>query len=78
MVYPTEDGIIPTWGWEGFRAAADDIRYVTTLAELLEANEGSQAARQKAQRFLERMDPDKDLEAQRRSCAKHIMALTSA
>lgn len=34
FAYPTADGVIPTLAWEGFRAAIDDVRYLTTLRSL--------------------------------------------
>ena len=33
FAYPTSNGIIDTIEWEGFRAAVDDVRYLTTLAK---------------------------------------------
>jgi hypothetical protein len=35
FTYPTADGVIDTLAWEGFREAADDVRYLTTLEKLL-------------------------------------------
>ena len=35
LTYPTADGVIDTLAWEGFREAADDVRYLTTLENLL-------------------------------------------
>lgn len=36
FTYPTGDGVIDTLAWEGFREGVDDVRYVTTLEDLLE------------------------------------------
>jgi len=36
FVYPATNGLIPTLQWEGFREGADDYRYVTTLAMIVE------------------------------------------
>jgi len=33
--YPTIDGVIDTIAWEGYREAADDVRYVTTLQKAI-------------------------------------------
>ena len=76
MSFPTEDGVIPTWGWEGWRAAADDVRYVTTLRKLVDAGEGAAQQRSAARKFLKSLDPDGNLAAQRRQCARQILALT--
>lgn len=35
LAYPTANGVIDTVGWEGFREAVDDIRYLTTLQNLI-------------------------------------------
>ena len=35
LTYPTADGVIDTLAWEGFREAVDDVRYLTTLENLL-------------------------------------------
>ncbi|MEQ1656985.1 MAG: hypothetical protein ABL983_00990 [Nitrospira sp.] len=37
FAYPTIDGVIDTLAWEGFREGVDDIRYLTTLMNRLEA-----------------------------------------
>ena len=36
FTYPTVDGVIDTLAWEGFREGVDDVRYVTTLEDLIE------------------------------------------
>ncbi|NRA98156.1 MAG: hypothetical protein HRU14_18335, partial [Planctomycetes bacterium] len=38
MTYPTVNGVVPTLHWEGYREGYDDLRYVTTLENLLEKN----------------------------------------
>lgn len=37
FAYPTTDGVIDTLAWEGFREGVDDVRYVTTLVDRLQA-----------------------------------------
>jgi hypothetical protein len=39
-VYRTEDGVIDTLNWEGFREAVDDVRYLTTLLTALDRASG--------------------------------------
>lgn len=73
--YPTTDGVIPTWGSQGWRAAVDDVRYATTLQKQVDAGEGSKQTRSKAKQFLSQLSSDVDLEAQRRKCARHIQSL---
>ncbi len=36
MTYPTANGVIDTIAWEGFREGIDDVRYVTTLENMIE------------------------------------------
>jgi len=36
FAYPTQDGVIDTIQWEGWREGADDVKYLTTLLELIE------------------------------------------
>ncbi len=36
MVYPSSDGVIDTLQWEGYREAADDLRYLSTLLDLID------------------------------------------
>ncbi|MAE65378.1 MAG: hypothetical protein CMJ18_13990 [Phycisphaeraceae bacterium] len=73
--YPTEDGVIITWGSQGWRAAVDDVRYLTTLQRMVDTGEGTPARRKKAKSFLGALDSDGDLDAQRKRCARHILAL---
>lgn len=35
FAYPTSNGVIDTIAWEGFREAVDDVRYFTTLKNML-------------------------------------------
>lgn len=37
FTYPTANGVIDTLAWEGFREGVDDVRYVTTLEDILES-----------------------------------------
>lgn len=51
MIYSTLDGVIDTIQWEGFREGVDDVRYLTTLQNLIERAKASEkpAARQLAE-----------------------------
>ncbi len=37
FAYPTADGVVDTLAWEGFREGVDDVRYITTLEDVLVA-----------------------------------------
>ncbi|MGD9731520.1 MAG: hypothetical protein AB7U45_04995 [Desulfamplus sp.] len=39
FAYPTSNGVIDTIQWEGFREAIDDVRYLTTLANIKNVSE---------------------------------------
>jgi hypothetical protein len=41
MVYPTADGVVDTLQWEGYREGVDDVRYVTTLVDMVKKNKTS-------------------------------------
>lgn len=36
FVYPTVDGVVDTIQWEGFREGIDDVRYLSTLLDLID------------------------------------------
>jgi len=53
LTYPTADGVIDTLAWEGFREATDDVRYLTTLENLLSSvSTNSTPAADQARSFL--------------------------
>ncbi len=59
--YPTVNGIVGTIQWEGFREGVDDVRYITTLEKAIEKAGDTEPA-QRAQRWLDRLDPTGDLD----------------
>ena len=61
----------------GWRAAVDDVRYVTTLQNLVDAGQGSAQNRARAKAFLRALSPDTDLDTQRRRCARLIVSLNA-
>jgi len=61
FTYPTVNGIVGTIQWEGFREAVDDVRYITTLEQAIEAARDIEQARQ-AQQWLDDLDPSGDLD----------------
>ncbi len=81
FVYPTIDGVINTIGWEGYREAVDDVRYVTTLMQAIEKAAKSTDGRrrevaEKAARYLETLDVDqRDLDAIRLEMIAHLLDL---
>lgn len=85
IAYPTVDGVVDTIAWEGYREAVDDVRYVTTLQNALEAARRSadpdvQRRADAAADFLHRLKTGTDIETGeldeiRREIIGHIMAL---
>ena len=78
FAYPTVDGVIDTIQWEGFREGIDDVRYVTTLLKAIErakAVEGRARLAEDAQRWVEGMDLDGDLQALRANIVEWILRL---
>ena len=80
MAYPTENGVVDTVQWEGFREAVDDVRYLTTLmqaAEAAKAAGGTKAGLARAtEAWVETIDPQADLDVTRRQMIQRIIALT--
>jgi hypothetical protein len=84
MVYRTTEGVIDTIQWEGYREGIDDLRYVTTLQQVIEKakNSGDKvrvAVADEAQKYLDGVDAAYgDLEQIRSAMVKYILALSDA
>ena len=71
FTYPTVNGVIPTVQWAGFREATDDIRYITTLENLIADSDDATA--DEAQAWLDTLDPKTvDLEEMRAEVVRWI------
>ena len=80
FTYPTVDGVIDTLAWEGFREGIDDVRYVTTLEDMLEAVPGPHTpATIEARRYVEslRSALPPNLQEVRAKLVYHILQLSS-
>lgn len=80
FTYPTVDGVIDTLAWEGFREGIDDVRYVTTLEDMLEAVPGPHtSATIEARRYVEslRSALPPNLQEVRAKLVYHILQLSS-
>ena len=76
--YPTMDGVIDTIQWEGFREGVDDVRYLTTLLKAIELSRNDPDKRksaEEAQRWLDAMDIDGDLDTLRAGIVDRILRL---
>lgn len=80
FTYPTVDGVIDTLAWEGFREGVDDVRYVTTLEDILETlPKPYTTAAVEARRYLESLRASLPLNLQevRSKLVHHILQLSS-
>lgn len=80
FTYPTVDGVIDTLAWEGFREGVDDVRYVTTLEDMLETiPKPYTTAAGEASRYLEslRAALPPNLQEVRSKLVHHILQLSS-
>lgn len=66
FAYPASDRVIDTIQWEGFREAVDDVRYLTTLANLI----GASAYQSVCKDVL----PESDLGSVRETIIKRIIS----
>ncbi len=80
FTYPTVDGVIDTIAWEGFREGIDDVRYVTTLEDMLETiPEPKAPVAVEASRYLEslRSALPPNLQEVRATLVHHLLQLSS-
>ncbi|MDD5596907.1 MAG: hypothetical protein PHV82_03115 [Victivallaceae bacterium] len=66
ITYPAANGPIDTIAWEGYREAADDVRYVTTLEKMIEKTKKSDVENSKAlleaEKYLKKLKSGNDIE----------------
>ena len=80
MVYPTDDGVIDTVQWEGYREGIDDIRYATILMQAIaKAKSSNESTRQtlaaEEEKYIEVADLTGDLDAVRGQIIDYILKL---
>jgi len=80
--YPTVDGVVDTLQWEAVREAIDDVRYYTTLRDVIDQTAGGSDRRARAlaadaSRWLDSLDITGDLQAIRREMAQRIVELNA-
>jgi hypothetical protein len=76
FTYPTDDGVVGTIQWEGFREGVDDVRYLSTLLKAIEkARRTYSPVAAEAERWLEKLDPAGDLDNIRREMVNWILKL---
>jgi hypothetical protein len=78
FAYPTVDGVVDTLAWEGFREGVDDVRYLSTLLDLIEAarRAGRKAGvAEEAERWIANLDVSGDLGEIRSAIIDRILKL---
>lgn len=80
FTYPTVDGVIGTIAWEGYREGVDDVRYLTTLLQSIDAAESSADTRRlrlagEARAYLAGLSPLGNLDEIRRQLIDYILRL---
>ncbi|NCD09650.1 MAG: DUF4091 domain-containing protein [Negativicutes bacterium] len=76
FAYPTIDGVIDTLQFEGFREGIDDARYLAALQRTIEdVCEEKQDKAVKAQKWLDSIDAQQNLNSIRRQIIEWIMIL---
>ena len=83
VTYPTADGVIDTITWEGFREGIDDVRYITTLEDMIRKtgkSDRSNIAIANAEAFISELRNSRvietdDLDELRRKIVTHITKL---
>lgn len=78
FAYPTQDGVIDTIQWEGWREGVDDVRYLTTLLELIEEAKAEGKDASDAENWLADLKSSnlatKDLDAVRSEMIGYILS----
>ena len=79
LVFRTDDGVLDTLHWEGYREGVDDVRYLTTLMDALNQTAGrfgDDPLINQTHQWIGQIDVDRgDLNAIRREMAERTMAL---
>jgi hypothetical protein len=77
FTYPTVDGVIDTIEWEGFREGADDVRYLTTLLNLVDEKKAEGKDTSFTEDFLAQLKVASlaDMDGIRAKIIRHILCL---
>lgn len=76
FAHPTGDGVVDTVQWEGFREAADDVRYMATLERAIgQAPAARQQTAADARKWLDALDAAGDLYEIRERAVEWIVKL---
>ena len=81
FAYPTIDGVIDTIQWEGWREGVDDIRYLTTLLNVIERDKAERRDTSAAEAWLTELKGSdlttRNLDVVRSEIIDHILYIQS-
>jgi hypothetical protein len=75
FTYPTTNGIVGTIAWEGFREAITDVRYITTLLNLIERKSTNGEDVTSLNGFISEIDCNADLDILRDNIINELLKL---
>ncbi|MGE5363877.1 MAG: hypothetical protein ACM3SM_07070 [Bacteroidota bacterium] len=75
FTYPLSDGLISTIQWEGFREGVDDMRYLSTLLDMIDKLKSRGRDVTAAERFVSSVDTSGDLDKLRSEIIAQILKL---
>ncbi len=77
FTYPTHDGIVGTIEWEGFRAAINDTRYLSTLLDIHDQKEANGEDVSALDAWIANLDYEGDLDDLREQIIDKILYLSN-
>ncbi len=78
FTYPVTNGIISTIQWEGFREAIDDVKYLSTLLNLIDKIKARGGNASSFEQFVNSINTGNDLDNLRKQIAQKIIEASSA
>lgn len=75
FTYPTSNGLVSTIQWEGFREAVDDVRYISTLLNIIDSRKKQGRSTAQLERFVRSVNPSGDLDKLRSSIIDKILSV---
>jgi len=75
FAYPTTNGVVDTIQWEGFREAVDDVRYMTTLVNLVAKAKSQGVPTTDVEQWIAGIDTAGDLDLIRNGIIERILRL---
>ncbi|MDP4175537.1 MAG: T9SS type A sorting domain-containing protein, partial [Bacteroidota bacterium] len=77
FTYVTSDGILKTIEWEGFREGVDDVRYISTLLNKIDAMKKAGKDVSELEAWVNSIDPSQNLDDVRSQIIDKILSISS-